>query len=99
VKTSGRRRQSSDTGKELRGKIPEVASGQRTVETADDMAGVRNANMIQNGTFIQTRDNAWDRISTAALVDEQEAVLMTPFILQGFLLGRSDPSWNSFSSE
>src|SRR5437879_2310611 len=49
------------------------------------------------GRHVQTRDNAWDRISAAALVDEQE-VLRTPF-LQGFWLGLSDLSWNSFSRE
>ena len=102
MKTSSRHLQSIDTGKELRGKIPEVVSGQRTLETAADKAGFGNANIIQNGTFLQARDKAWGRISAAALVDEQEADLMTPFFLQGFRLGSSDSTgtpWKPSSSE
>lgn len=50
----------------------------------------------KESTLIQTRHRVWDRISV--LADEQ-AVLMTPFTLQGSWLGRSDPSWEPFSSE
>lgn len=73
----------------LRGKIPEVAPGKRTRETAAEKAGFGNdktyrqaAKVVQNGTarLIQAMDSGRVSISAASILadadsDEQEAIL------------------------
>ncbi len=82
-------RQGQRTDRELRGKIPEVAPGTRTRETAAEKAGFGNdttyrqaAKVVENGTpkLIQAMDDGRVSISAAAILaganaDEQEAVL------------------------
>ena len=82
-------RQGQRTDKELRGKIPEVAPGIRTRETAAEKAGFGNdktyrqaAKVVENGTpkLIQAMDDGRVSISAASILadadpDEQEAVL------------------------
>jgi len=82
-------RQGQRTDKELRGKIPEVAPGKRTRETAAEKAGFGNdttyrqaAKVVENGTpkLIQAMDDGRVSISAASILadadaDEQEAVL------------------------
>ena len=82
-------RQGQRTDKELRGKVPEVAPGTRTRETAAEKAGFGNdktyrqaAKVVESGTpkLIQAMDDGRVSISAAAILagadaDEQEAVL------------------------
>lgn len=82
-------RQGQQTDKELREKIPEVAPGTRTRETAAEKAGFGNdttyrqaAKVVENGTpkLIQAMDAGRVSISAASILadadaDEQEAVL------------------------